>query len=103
MAARIESFVKETGITTTVCEATARLSASKFLIEMDSIEVRGRVSKEKVFGLYKFTDEEETIHNKILEARLLENSQELRECLNAVKPDSYPESLLKFYNGKVEL
>ena len=103
LAARIESFVKETGITTTVCEATARLSASKFLIEMDSIEVRGRVSKEKVFGLYKFTDEEETIHNKILEARLLENSQELRECLNTVKPDSYPESLLKFYNGKVEL
>ena len=103
LAARIESFVKRTGITTTVCEATARLSASKFLIEMDSIEIRGRVSKEKVFGLYEFTDEEESIHNKILEARLSENSQELRKCLDAIEQDTYPENLLKFYSGKVEL
>ncbi|HBR61201.1 MAG TPA: hypothetical protein DEA94_01690, partial [Rhodobacteraceae bacterium] len=103
LAARIESFVKRTGITTTVCEATARLSASKFLIEMDSIEIRGRVSKEKVFGLYEFTDEEESIHNKILEARLSENSQELRKCLDAIEQDTYPDNLLKFYSGKVEL
>ena len=70
---------------------------------MDSIEIRGRVSKEKVFGLYEFTEEEESIHNKILEARLSENSQELRKCLDAIEQDTYPENLLKFYSGKVVL
>ena len=100
LAARIESFVKKTGITTTVSEATAQLAAFKCLIELDSIEVKGRVSKEKVFGLCEFTEEEGLIHDKILKALHSENSQDLSESLKLVRKGSYPESLLKFYFGK---
>ena len=100
LAARIESFVKKTGITTTVSEATAQLAAFKCLIELDSIEVKGRVSKEKVFGLCEFSEAEGFIHDKILKALHSENSQDLSESLKLVRKGSYPESLLKFYFGK---
>ena len=101
LAARIESLVKKTGATTTVSEATANLNASSSLIELDSIHVRGRTAKEKVFVLYSLEAKENLIHSQILNSLIMGDIKELRKVLQKIKIGTYPQNLLSYYWNKV--
>ncbi|MDG2406829.1 MAG: adenylate/guanylate cyclase domain-containing protein [Paracoccaceae bacterium] len=101
LAARIESLVKKTGITTTVSEATANLTASNSLIELDSIYVRGRTSKEKVFVLHSLGNTERLTHSQITNSLAMDDNEELRKVLKTIKTGTYPQNLFDYYKNKV--
>ena len=97
LAARLESFSKNTGLITTLCEETARLAPDKAIVTIDAVSVYGKAEKVKVATPLALSPETLALHETMRKKSSQKAKRNLLEKLKAL-PD-YPQSLISYYKS----
>ena len=97
LAARLESFSKNTGLITTLCEETARLAPDKAIVTIDEVSVYGKAAKVKVATPLALSPETLALHETMLKKSSQKAKLNILEKLKALS--DYPPSLISYYKS----
>ena len=97
LAARLESFSKNTGLITTLCEETARLAPDKAIVTIDEVSVYGKAAKVKVWAPLTLSPETLALHETMLKKSSQKAKLNILEKLKALS--DYPQSLVSYYKS----
>ncbi|MCE2517586.1 MAG: adenylate/guanylate cyclase domain-containing protein [Alphaproteobacteria bacterium] len=98
LAARLEPFGKNTGLPTTLADATAEQGDHPDLITIDEIAVRGKSNATVIYSPLRLSPETRDLHDALIKARQSGTRRAITSALSKLaKVEDYPASLMAYY------
>jgi len=106
LAARLEPFSKQSGLSLTFAAATAEGATAHQLLKMDEIAVRGRQAAEAIYSWHPLDADVKAAHDAFLTRLLAAEGAKAKPALTrALKPlaahPDYPQGLADYYRRRI--